>query len=560
MKKRLVSILLLLTIFALLVPGSASAQTYYFRLDALDAHVYWESDGTMSLVYRFRFYNSERADPIDFVDVGVPQPGYSLSNVSATVNGVPVSSINSSPYVANGVEIGLGANAIRPGESGIVEVTITGIRRVLFTDDRDSSYASGVFSTTFFGSEFVFGNTHTTVTFHLPPGVQPDEPRWHSAPAGFPSEPETGIDEQGRIIYVWVNPNASGSREYRFGASFPQAYVIEGSVVRPTFTDRTGMDVEDLMGMLVCGGFFVFFAGVVVMSIISSKKRQLQYLPPKIAIEGHGIKRGLTAIEAAILMEQPMDKILTMILFAVIKKGAATVTKREPLEIEVAQPIPEELHTYEKEFLAAFQVKGAGRKRKLQDTMLNLVKSASGKMKGFSRKETVAYYQDITRKAWAQVQASETPEVMSEKYDEVMEWTMLDRDFDGRTREVFRDRPVIVPRWWGRYDPTFGGGFSGGGAATGGKVAAPAPSGGGGGLSMPTLPGGSFAASMVGGIQNFSSSVIGNVTDFTSSITNKTNPIPKSTSSGGSRSGGGGGCACACACAGCACACAGGGR
>jgi len=30
--------------------------------------------------------------------------------------------------------------------------------------------------------------------------------------------------------------------------------------------------------------------------------------PPKISIEGHGIKRGLTAVEAAILMEEPLDR------------------------------------------------------------------------------------------------------------------------------------------------------------------------------------------------------------------------------------------------------------
>ena len=46
----------------------------------------------------------------------------------------------------------------------------------------------------------------------------------------------------------------------------------------------------------------------------------MQYMPPKIAIEGHGIKRGLTAVEAAILMEQPLDKVMTMILFGVVKK------------------------------------------------------------------------------------------------------------------------------------------------------------------------------------------------------------------------------------------------
>jgi len=35
--------------------------------------------------------------------------------------------------------------------------------------------------------------------------------------------------------------------------------------------------------------------------------------------------------------------------------------------------------------------------------MINLIKSVGEKMKGFSQKETVAYYKDITEKAWQQV-------------------------------------------------------------------------------------------------------------------------------------------------------------
>lgn len=72
-------------------------------------------------------------------------------------------------------------------------------------------------------------------------------------------------------------------------------------------------------------------------------------------------------------------------------------------------------------------------------------------------------------------------------------------------------------------------------------------------------PGATLAASMVNSVQNFSSNVIGDLNAFTGNITEKTNPVPKTTtrSSGG---GGGRSCACACACAGCACACAGGGR
>jgi len=176
-------------------------------------------------------------------------------------------------------------------------------------------------------------------------------------------------------------------------------------------------------------------------------------------------------------------------------------------------------------------------------------------MKGFSRNETVAYYEDIIKRAWTQVQTAETPEVKSQKFDEVMDWTMLDRDFGGRSQEVFRGGPVFVPMWWGRYDPGFGRG------AAAPSSAAPASFGGGGKVSMPHLPGADFAASIANSTQTFAAGILGNVSSFTSRITDKTNPVPPpSRSSGGGFRGGGGGCACACACAGCACACAGGGR
>jgi len=138
-------------------------------------------------------------------------------------------------------------------------------------------------------------------------------------------------------------------------------------------------------------------------------------------------------------------------------------------------------------------------------------------------------------------------------FDQQLEWTMLDKDYDDRSRRVFTG-PVFVPGWWGRYDPTY---RTGPISSGGGQVSAPSqPSG------RTSLPGADFAASVVGGVQTFSQKVIGNVQDFTSRVTNVTNPLPKPTSTGGRSMGGGGGrsCACACACAGCACACAGGGR
>jgi hypothetical protein len=762
---RSIGLLVFIAILFSLFSGHALAQDYSFRLDSETVHVYWNADGTMAIDYVFVFSNDSGASAIDFVDVGLPNNNYTIANIRAEIDGVPITDIQDSPYVTYGVALGLGANAIPAGSTGTVHVFVDKIENPYYIDYNDDNYASFQFSPTWFGSEFVSGESHISMTFHLPPGVSATEPRWHGAPSGFPEEPETGLDEDGRIFYTWQNPNANGHTQYIFGASIPRQYVLatfwlesethhiylnaDGSVdvdneytftnqsqgaslsnlavdipyrafeiinpladvngipvqdlyadysimnlelgdtaIRPGATDtihlaytlvdqpytsswwdeeytfasfeyrttdfdatwtagmtdfsaivhlpagissqdidwkqdssfsvepsqnvdsqgrttltwqktdaaasdtysfiihipreniaaeavyeyakpglltRMGIDEDVFYGCLCMSGFTALVGGVIALSVRSTRKRKMKYLPPKMRIEGHGIKRGLTAVEAAILMEHPADKVMTMILFAVLKKDAASVVTRDPLKVEVTQPIDEKLRYYERDFLAAFaENSNRDRKRKLQDLMVKLIKNVGKRMKGFSHKETVVYYKSIMRKAWTQIEQADTPEVRSQQYDEHMGWTMLDRDFDQRTEDAFRGRPVFVPMWWHRYDPSWSRSSSTPGRPATAKPTAPAPTPGTGRAapSMPNLPGGEFAASMVTGMQGFAGDVVGNVSSFTDRITNKTNPVPKSTSSGRSWSGGSGGssCACACACAGCACACAGGGR
>ncbi len=554
--------LVVLVVCTLLLPAAAFAQTYSFSLPQQFIDVYWNEDGTSSIDYVFIFVNDPSGPTIEFVDVGVPNSNYDINSVVAYANGIELDDIESSPYVQPGVAVGLGANSIPAGQTGEVRVFIGRVRDVLYPDDIDENYASAVFIPNHFEGGSISGSTETVLTYHLPPGVQPEEPRWHEAPSGFSSEPEGGIDDQGRLTYTWRSPASDGTKKYQFGASFPRQYVQESAIVTGSASTGAGTTsvIANFLGSLsvfivplICFGGI---AGLIIWGVTSNRRRKLKYLPPKISIEGHGIKRGLTAVEAGILMEQPMDKIMTMILFGVLKKNAAQVASREPLEIEMEDPLPKNLRKYEQDFLLAFQkTSKRNRKKALQKMMVELVKTVGKKMKGFSRKETVAYYKDITRRAWEQVEAADTPEVKSEKYDQHMEWTMLDKDYDDRTRDVFRTGPVFIPIWWPRYDPGYG-------RAATGTARPSAPSTGRSGPSMPTLPGSVFAGSVVTGVQSFSSSVVGSISDFTSSITNITNPPPKPSASSYSRSGGGGGggCACACACAGCACACAGGGR
>jgi hypothetical protein len=548
----------LLVIVILSITTIAYAQTYAFSVPIEKVDLFWENDGTLSLVYEITLSNAPQADPIDYVDIGMPNSSFNLSNASATIDGQPIFHIAYSPYVTNGIELGLGPNEIPPGKNGTVRFEIIGITNVLYTDSGSDEYASAVFSPSWFDSDFVSGNTDLTVTYHLPPDISPDEPRWHEAPKGWPTEPITGFDSAGRITYTWRNSNANAYTQYLFGASFPISYVPASAVATPTFWENLGIDPEAILGWLCPCGFIAFLFSIPVLTIRSARRRKLKYLPPKLAIEGHGIKRGLTAIEASILLEQPMDKVLTMILFAVIKKGAAEVISRDPLKLKITEPAPQNLRGYETDFLAAMKEKGAAKRKKaLQDAMIKLVKSVAKAMKGFSQRETKEYYKKITEAAWNQVEEADTPEVKSETYDKVMEWTMLDDEYDDRTRRVFRNYPVFVPTWWHRYDPRPTT------SSAGRRVSAPTSRPTPGGTKMPQLPGSDFAASVVNGAQDFAGGIIGSVSGFTSGVTDKTNPIPKASSSSrsfGSGGSGGSSCACACACAGCACACAGGGR
>jgi hypothetical protein len=558
MKRRLLTIALLL-LLTFSTTTSVLAQDYFFQLEREVVNVYWNADGTMSLDYQFTFNNQPGGHAIEFVDVSSPKGDLDMSSVTADVDGNPVR-VSASEYqgTGTGFAVIMGPYAIPPGQRGDVHVSIGRITDVVYPDDNDENYASAVFAPAYFVPDVVTGATDLTVIFHLPPGVQPDEPRWHSAPAGFPSEPETGIDAEGRVTYTWTNPNASASRQYNFGASFPKTYVPEGTIVTAPafdFGELIGSLLSNLVPLLFCGFFVFMFLGVPILSYFGNQRRKLQYMSPKIAIEGHGIKRGLTAVEAAVLMEQPLDKVMTMILFGVVKKNAATVIRRDPLEVEVASPLPEGLHEYEQNFVKALREEDIrARRSTLQDMTIKLIRSVSEKMKGFSRRETIEYYRRITETAWEQVLKANTPEVQREFFEQKLEWTMLDRDYDDRSRRVFQG-PVFIPHWWGRYDPTY---RTGPITPAGGGVSAPSqPSGAG----RTSLPGADFAASVVGGVQTFSQRVIGNIGDFTSRVTNVTNPPPKPTTSGRSMGGGGGrSCACACACAGCACACAGGGR
>ena len=531
--------IIVLYLAAAVTPAPVAAQDYYFEVPREVVTVTVNQDSSFDIDYKITFRNTAAGDPIDIVDVGFPSNDYDLDSITADIDGHPLYTIRPSEYVDVGVEIPLAEYEIKPGDAATLHVHGRN-HHMVFGDSADETYASAVFSPTWFGSDFTTGATHLTMVFVFPAGVTGEQTRWHEDEGG---EPTQMFVRDGRVYYVWDWQQASPSEQYYFGISFPRDAVAE---VRSTprfewigdfFAGLVGFAVQ-FCGCLIPITIFVLIG---VFGVINRRRRRMRYLSPKAKVEGVGIKRGLTAPEAAILMERPLNVILTMVLFGLIKKGALSMVSQEPLKLEKLPFKENGLRPYEKELVAAVDKDGALGEKKLQDMLVSLIKAVEKKMKGFSHRETVEYYRKIVKTAWRLVEEAGTPDVKVEEFTNGLEWTMLDDDFEGHTRTVFVGYDVPRPVWWGRVAPATGVGPKG--------VS----------LDMPTLPGASFANAVVTRVEGVANGVVSKVESFTGKVTATTNPPPVRSSSGG-RSGGGSSCACACACAGCACACAGGGR
>jgi hypothetical protein len=323
-----------------------------------------------------------------------------------------------------------------------------------------------------------------------------------------------------------------------YGVSFPAKYVTTVfEPYRPSFVSKVFSFFINHIFLF----FFLGIIGIVILNLFRKNQRKMAYMPASAAIEGVGIKRGLTAPEAAVLNELPLNKVVTMILFGLLKKSIVKVeTSPTPKVFKLSGAATTALKPYETGFLQSLKPDGTLDTKPLKDTMVAMIKDVDKSLKGFSRKETADYYRTIVDLAWKHVTAANTPELLGQEWDDKLEWILMDKDYDKRMEDTFSGHTVILPRWYGNYSsPTAG----------------PTMSGPAGKLE---LPGAKFANDMVSSVEKFSGKMISNVESFATGVTSATNPVPQS--SGSSHSGGGGGCACACACAGCACACAGGGR
>ncbi len=604
------------------------AQSYRFEVPELRMQVYVQPDASVKIEYDITFKNLGQT--IDIIDIGTPHKNYDIRNMRASINGVGLSDIRTSTYLDTGVEIHLGSQSIPIGKSSTLHFEFA-MPDMVYQDTTRKDYASLQITPTWFDDSSVSGSTAIWIAIHMPEGVVADDVLYQKV------EFTQKAIYQGRAVAVWNWEQGSATQAYLVGVSFPKAGMDR--VVKMTIVDLAIKWLEDnpnarmIMGLIQallfgvlffrftggtgCALFGMLMAGLAVLIVISPlaqlvalpllillvivnewhlSRRKKTYLPPIAQVEGGGIKRGLTAPEAATLLEMPLNKILTLVVFGLLAKGILRQVEDDPLKVEVVEPfrtisnpnlkttkarlearrkaaqdLKTVIHKYEDSFLYLLE-KHAGKAVKDIDfapAMQILITDTAEKMKGFDLSDTKEYYQRVMERAWQQAQAiGEIPQ-REEYLDKYLPWVMMNDNYPTVLTAggysywpvwIRRYRPIATPGTGGMQVPmpSSSGRPVAGGRTTLGDVGssfagwAQATAGG---LAGAIMPGSLKVPGVKGGVIDLSGmdKVTGDVFEA----------MAKSSSSGGGRSGGGGGgrsCACACAGCACACACAGGGR
>jgi hypothetical protein len=527
-----------LTTLLLLSPHAVKAQDIQYHLDHEYATIWINQDGTIDLLYDMSITCDQ--GNISYVNVGQPNGDFTIGPAEDQ-NGRFLQTGDASQGQDYKVKVNLHA-PITDGES-IRFTLLTNVGHMIWEDEQTPENVSMQFIPCWWKDAKV-NELHVRTV--LPQGLNETnvgcDPFWDNAT--YDSE------EDYRFVIYWERQNLQPNEKFTCGVSFPKEYVEHYDVTERgivAFLKSYGVWI----GVLLL--FAVIIGGVVYVG------RKGSYARPVMKMETLGIRRGLTAVEASYLLGLKSTKIVTAILYSVLKKREVWVTSTKPsVKLKVMKHSTRErapLRYYERSFIEAIGDDGSLSEEKLARVVMELRDEVEEKLRGYCRKDTIKYYKKIVAKAWDQVEQAGTAQLASKAYDKQLLWLLLDEKFASRTEDAFRTRvfepaPLWFWYWYGYHyhpQPTY-------------KPSTTPPSGP---TVPPKIPGADFANNIATAVEGTANNIVINLEKFANAIIPAPPPSQKtSTQPAHHRSSCAcacAACACVCACVSCACACASGG-
>ena len=377
--------------------GTASAQDISFTLDDERLLVTVNKDGSVDLNYTFSFGN---VTYLDGVDIGLPNEHYNLLTATATivVGGEErrLTDIRESPFIDVGVAVEFDEDTMNEIVSaGEFELKFhVNNPQMVYRNEMREGTAGVVVRPTWFSEEFQTGPTaRMNVTILLPEGMSNrSEVLWLESD---PFDPIYVDEATGRLAASWqfinVPPSQQASGAYDVGVGFPEHYV--DVVFDPPQGDLLG-DLGELICLLMPLIIIAAIIGIVIVSARSANRRREDYFEPKMNVVGAGPRRDLTAVEAAVVAERPLEMVATMILFGLERKGMVKVLSDERL-MKLQRLVDRGEHEYETNYMLAITADGTLDRVLLRHALVQLINETSKKLKGFDLDATRRYYEGI---------------------------------------------------------------------------------------------------------------------------------------------------------------------
>jgi len=532
--------MLLIIVFVLFISFSSIHLVYgsgTYHIEKQWIKIWINKNGTIDLLYNLTFV----CDTGDFRWIEIGQPNGDFTILSC-VDQYNHSLTATKKIVGDWAGATINFEVLLPGQK-IMTILLTNVDRMVWEDEMNPGNVSMMFTPSWWPDAWI---NDLKIAVVLPEGVGKNETlhgenKWNN----LFSDPQ----EEGKLVAYWNQSNLPPDTKFPIATSFPSGYVDNWYSKSPW--DWLGGVLTSLVLPVVAISIFAVAAVVLFRNL-----RRFPYSKPGFSMEALGIRKGLTAVEAATLLDVNPRRILTMILFGLMRKEAVTIVETKPkLRLQVVSTAG--LRYYEDWFIDAivFQSRvGTLSDKGLSSLILKLLREVDKKVKYYCRTDTVKYYQKTVEKAWNQVRKAGTPEVKAEVFNEELEWLMMAPRFKSRVKRTFRRGEEIpvqsswwLPYWTTHYAPSHVRGAEG------------KP------VTAESLPGVQFANAAVTTIESTVGRIVTNVEAFSKSLIPVTPSSEAKASSERAPVSRGGcvcacaSCACACACASCACACASGG-
>lgn len=550
-RKNLVYLVFITFIAVSLAPYACAQDTYSWQVNS--QHVILDIDGNSGNVLMTYEVNATIQQGV-WNEVWIPQTVSSMQ-VSSVVDGKG----KSHDFYIDGGQIKTTGWNLQPGDQAYLRINST-IPNFVYQSDKP-----GYDIVSFTPPWWTMYITDTQVKFYLPGNVSKDQ-----VFTGQKLYDNFGV-ENGRTWVYFQSTGLAPDEQFPVAVSFPDTFMAPGVAGAATTAPALpAVDVGsafDTLFSLACPGIIVLVVIIGIFGSIAGSMRQ-PYSTPVVSMDGIGVNKNLDPVEAATLLRTDPKRVLTMIMFGLMKKGNVKLLSTDPVRL---QPVSGQgLNYYEKLFTDAI-VKDQLDEDKLLDCFKVLARRVVDKTRPYCRKDTEDYYRSKIEDAWQEIKAVDTPELKLQKYDTNMIWLMADDQFTKKTQDYVADAPgsrtVIVPSYYWWYPYYFGLPHYYG---TGQPGTARPPAGGtgvpqtGGAPQAPTnkttASVETFAKSITNSVEATSAGVVGGIDKFLGVRDQANAPPPARTYVPASyHSGGGGSCACvscACACVSCACACA----